>query len=172
MTKQEITQYIDRLGDLSDKLMAMAPGDRLDWKPDDGNWFTLGQELTHIAESFGLFGWIADGCPPLSDAQREAMSKTEPRSPQEARKVLAEKRAYVRERLNALSDADYQTKQVDTGFGLQGPIFQVLTFGTEHTINEKMRLFCYIKQLGVSVDTGTLYFGEAPKPAEKEAVAA
>ena len=169
MTKQEMTHYIDRLGDLSDKLIAMAPESPLDWKPDDGNWFTLGQELSHIAESFGIFGWIADGCPPLTEEQRAAMSKTEPRTPSAARKVLAEKRAYVRERLNALSDADYKSKAVDTGFGLQGPIFQVLTFGTEHTINEKMRLFTYLKLLGVPVNTPTLYRGEVPKP---EAVAA
>jgi len=172
MNKQEMAQYIDHLGDLTDKLIAMAPDAPLDWKPDDGTWFTLGEQLGHIAGSFGLFGWIADSCPPLTDEQRAQMEKREALTPSEARKVLAEKRAYVKERLNALTDADYKSKFVDTGFGLKGPVFQVLQFGCEHTVNEKMRLFCYIKQLGVPVDTGTLYFGEAPKPAAKEAVAA
>jgi len=170
MTREQFIKYSDRLGNLSDVLISLAPANQLDWKPDDGNWFTLGQQVWHLAGSFGIMGWMAEGCPPPSEEQKRARAEG-PKSmtPEQARTVLAEKRAYVREKLAALSDADYASKHVDTGFGISGTIQEALIRAAEHTNNEKMRLFTYLKLLGVPVNTPTLYRGEVPKP---DAVAA
>lgn len=173
MTREQFIKYSDRLGNLCDVLISLAPNDQVDWKPGDGNWFTLGQQLGHLSGSFGIFGWMAEGCPPPSEEQKRARAEG-PKSitPEQARKVLAEKRAYVREKLQALSDSDYLSKHIDTGFGIQGPMCESLARASEHTINEKMRLFTYLKLLGVPVNTPLLYRGEVPEALKQEAVAA
>ena len=69
-------------------------------------------------------------------------------------KDLAEGIAYVEKEI---SDEDFFSKVISAPWGFKGPIWKAVLLAKEHQVNHKMQLHIYMKQLGLPVNTETLY---------------
>ena len=62
--------------------------------------------------------------------------------------------------IEALSEDDFQRKQVAVPWGAPTPMPMALLAMAMHQSNHKMQLFLYLKILGFDVNTMTLYAGK------------
>ena len=163
MTRTQFIAYVERLGRLADALIQATPEDHLDWRPAaPGKWFSLRDQMWHLAACFDIFAWVCAGCPKDDDFDW-VDSRDYPQTVDvaEARDILQRCLAKSRAALAALSDEDFRLKPVASPSGwFKGSIGEVCQMYAEHQTNEKMRLFCYLKMLGVPVDSRLLYTGE------------
>ncbi len=162
--------YMDKLRRPTETLMKMAPQDKLDWKPAEGNFLTLGQVLDHLTT--GLEGvrcfitgdWGVEltpegELPPEMEVLPPA-EKFPSCDPETALKKLDESYKIAKEALGRLSEEDFRSKIVKAPWGEEGPMWTMLLSLLEHQINHKYQLFFYLKMLGLPVNTITLYMGE------------
>jgi len=162
--------YMDKLRPSTETLMKMAPPDKLDWKPMEGNFLTLGQVLDHLTT--GLEGvrcfitgdWGVEltpegELPPEMEVLPPA-EKFPSCDPETALKKLGESYKVAKEALGRLSEDDFRSKRVKAPWGEEGPMWAMLLSLLEHQINHKYQLFFYLKMLGLPVNTITLYMGE------------
>jgi len=162
--------YMDKLRRPTETLMKMAPPDRLDWKPAEGNFLTLEQVLDHLTT--GLEGvrcfitgdWGVEltpegELPPEMEVLPPA-EKFPSCDPETALKKLDESYKIAKEALGRLSEEDFRSKIVKAPWGEEGPMWAMLLSLLEHQINHKYQLFFYLKMLGLPVNTITLYMGE------------
>ena len=162
--------YMDKLRPSTEKLMKMAPTDKLDWKPMEGNFLTLGQVLEHlttglegvrcfITGDWGMELTPEGELPPEMEVLPPA-EKFPSCDPYAALKKLDESYKSAKESLGRLSEEDFRSKMVKPPWGEEGPMWEMLLSLLEHQINHKFQLFFYLKMLGLPVNTITLYMGE------------
>ncbi len=164
MTRTQFIAYVERLGRLADALIQAVPEAQLDWRPEaPGKWFSLRDQMWHLSACFDIFAWVVAGCPKDEDFEWvDTREYPQTVTPAECRDILQRCLTKSRDALAALSDEEFLTKQVESRSGwFKGSIAEVCQAYAEHQTNEKMRLFCYLKMLGVPVDTRLLYTGQA-----------
>ncbi|HXZ43778.1 MAG TPA: hypothetical protein VEH53_03050, partial [archaeon] len=55
MNAKQFVDYVESIYRPSTKLISLAPPNKLDWKPAQGNYMNLGQLLHHLAMCPGAF---------------------------------------------------------------------------------------------------------------------
>jgi hypothetical protein len=144
----------------AEALLKMVPADKLDWKPGE-NFMTLGQVICHLGDGIGTeLRMLIDNSWPKPEDMSEAMKKGMPScNVQEALAKLEKDKATLREVLAGVTEDDFATKIVSVPWGWKAPLEKMSLDFREHFVNHKMQLFMYLKLLGFSVNTETLYFG-------------
>jgi uncharacterized damage-inducible protein DinB len=146
----------------SAKLIAIAPADRLAWRPGDANVMTLGQLLRHLASCPAHLATAARGAfpppPEFARANEEAVRLSA--APAEAAPLLESNYAVAVQAIEGLGEEDFQRQEIAVPWGPPTAIHRALLDMAMHQSNHKMQLFMYLKLLGLPVNTLTLYAGK------------
>jgi uncharacterized damage-inducible protein DinB len=142
---------LDKIGEQIERtrhLIALVPVERLDWRPQAGDW-TTADLLGHLLDCISGF------CAVLAAAEPERLAHFA-----ELREIPATIEifhSHIEEGFRLLTDADL-SRRVPTVFVVQGETILTLLLGNlEHLINHKHQLFTYLKQMGMPVATPDLY---------------
>ena len=144
------------------KLISLAPADKLGWRPGDVNVMTLGQLLKHLASCPAHLATAARGAfpPPEEFARANDEAVQQAASPAEVGPLLESNYYVAVKAIEALSEEEFQRKEIAVPWGPPMPIHRALLDMAMHQSNHKMQLFMYLKLLGLSVNTMTLYAGK------------
>lgn len=142
-------------------MIEMVPGDKLDWRPAD-NFMSIGQLLKHLSENWGFVKMmVKNEFPDMTPEKMEESMKLEnlpSYTPEEAltsmEKDLADTIAFLE---NEVTDDDFLNKVIVAPWGFKGETWKAVLMAKEHLVNHKMQLHCYLKLLGLPVNTATLY---------------
>ncbi|MFC2079463.1 DinB family protein [Candidatus Bipolaricaulota bacterium] len=136
------------------RLIGMAEGESLDWKPEnDDNWMTLGQLIRHLDDSCGvMFKGFVSGEWDFAEGLPSVESIAEGKTRLEADRLLAI------EALEGLTDNDLGSRMVKAPWGqTEQPLGLHLSQMVSHLDSHKCQLFYYLKLLGKPVNTATLW---------------
>jgi uncharacterized damage-inducible protein DinB len=140
----KIGEQIERTG----HLIGMVPAERLDWRPQPGDW-TTGELIGHLLDCISGFCAVLVAAEPVRLAHFVKLREVPP--------AMELYRAHIQEGFALLTDGDL-ARRVPTVFVAQGESILTLLLGNlEHLINHKHQLFTYLKQMGVPVATPDLY---------------
>ena len=146
----------------SAKLISLTPADSLAWRPAEANMMNLGQLLRHLAACPRHLATAArDAFPPAAEftrANEEALLNTA--TPDEAGRSLEANYAEAVKAIEALSEDDFQRKQIAVPWGPPTLMHMALLSMAVHQSNHKMQLLLYLMILGFAVNTMTLYVGK------------
>jgi hypothetical protein len=163
MQKEFFSQQFCRFEGPVTQMTGALPEEKLGFRPT-ADAMSAGELLQHIAdivrdhgESMRTGDWI----PKIPDLAKSAgKSKVQ---------LLGEVKASfetARNSLSRLTQQDFESKKVNVSFGpisMDGTTEEIgVSLALIHLANHVMQLFCYLRQMGVDVDTGTLYFGFPP----------
>ena len=142
---------LDKIGEQIERtrhLIALVPAERLDWRPQAGDW-TTADLLGHLLDCISGF------CAVLAAAEPERLAHfAKLREMPATIEIFC---AHIEEGFALLTDDDL-ARCVPTVFVKQGESLLTLLLGNlEHLINHKHQLFTYLKQMGVAVATPDLY---------------
>ncbi len=165
MTPQDLASHADQVYRASAGLIQIAPDDRWDWKPEAGDWMTLGQLCCHLTSATGsaLKGLITGdwGVPDgVAMTEEEILPAAEnlPRcSKAEALTRLEDDRLLMHEMLDTLPLEDFDHRKVTAPWGESGPLWNLCLEMVDHQVSHKMQLFQYLKRLGLPIGTQHLY---------------
>jgi uncharacterized damage-inducible protein DinB len=142
---------LDKIGEQIERtrhLIGLVPAERLDWRPQPGDW-TTADLLGHLLDCISGF------CAVLAAAEPERLAHFA--KLREFPATIEVFHAHIEEGFELLTDADL-ARRVPTVFVAQGELVLTLLLGNlEHLINHKHQLFNYLKQMGVPVATPDLY---------------
>jgi hypothetical protein len=141
-------------------LIALVPGENLNWQPSFPSAWPIAILLGHILEALAGFCAVLAAVEPKRLAHfaelREA-PVNHSRSPSEAIRRILIYRSHIEEGFSLLKDTDLGDI-VPTVFVHRGELLMTLLLGNlEHLINHKHQLFMYLKCMGVAVNTRDLY---------------
>ena len=158
MNRTEFIEYYKRGSYPLEVMIGIAPADKLDWKAGDNFW-TLGEMLKHISNCPEILIVAIDES---WDAYRQRRTAPGPTSMsgEEAVKVFKEKLAITLQRLEKITDTEFDTKQIQTPWGSKGSVGLILQGVMDHQTNHKNQLYMYLKMLGCPVNSGTLSAGK------------
>ena len=161
MNAKQFVEYAESIYRPSAKLISLAPANKLDWKPAQGDYMNLGQLLHHLAMSPGAFVAAMNNAFPPAEALQKFMQEDlkNTKSPDVAGRELSRGWDEAKAALSRLSDADFQSKAVKVPWGPPMPLWRTCLGMAEHWVNHKYQLFLYLKLLGLPVNTMTLYAG-------------
>ena len=144
------------------KLISLAPEESLFWRPAEANMMNLGQLLRHVADCPRALTMAArDAFPPPAEFERaNEAALVNTATPGEAGRTLEANYAEAVKAIEALSEDDFQRKQIAVPWGPPTLMHMALLFMAMHQSNHKMQLFTYLKILGFPVNTMTLYMGK------------
>ena len=159
MKKDEYMQYVLDAFKPAEKMLKMVPEDKLDWKPGP-TFMTIGQLICHLCDGIGTELRMAiDNSWPKPEEMEEAMRQIPSCSVKEALARLEKDKSTLRHILAGLTEEEFANKIVSVPWGWKSKLEKMSLDFREHFINHKMQLFLYLKLLGFSVNTETLYFG-------------
>lgn len=123
---------------------------------------TVGQVLKHLCENWCIIKMMVTNEYPFSSTEEIAESMKLENTPTCTK---AEACAAMEKDLkdavdnieNELSDEDFLNKEITAPWGFRGEIWKTVVFAKEHQDHHKMQLHLYMKQLGLPVNTATLY---------------
>ena len=142
---------LDKFGEQIERtrhLITLVPAERLDWRPQAGDW-TTADLLGHLLECISGF------CAVLAAAEPERLAHFA--KLREIPATIEVFHSHIEEGFALLTDADL-ARWVPTVFVPEGESILTLLLGNlEHLINHKHQLFTYLKQMGVPVATPDLY---------------
>ena len=161
MNKQDLIEMMQKTQAPLKNMVEMIPDDKLDWAPGEG-LMTVGKVLKHLTENWSIVKMMVTNEWPFSNMEEmaEAMklenmptcTKAEAWSAME--QDLNNAVDYIK---NELSEEDFLNKEVSAPWGFKGQIWRAVLMAKEHQVNHKMQLHIYMKQLGLPVNTETLY---------------
>jgi hypothetical protein len=159
MTKIELYEVAMESVRPGEKLIGMAPADKLGWKPGP-TFMSLGQVVCHLSDGLGGgFETLLSGKWP-SPEEMEAGMKLENMPScgvQEALDKLEKDKKILRAALDGISEADFTNRVVSVPWGWKAKLEIMGLSFLGHFNNHKMQLFTYLKLLGLPVNTETLY---------------
>jgi len=143
----------------TETLLKMVPADKLDWKPGP-SFMSLGQLIHHLSAGIGEELHMAiTGDWPKPEEMEASMKQMQSCSVPEALERLEKDKTTLLEVLASVSEEEFANKIISVPWGWKSPIEKMALDFREHFTNHKMQLFTYLKLLGCSVNTNTLYFG-------------
>jgi len=159
MTKNDFCEMTLQSMKPAEKLIGMAPTDKLGWKPGP-TFMSVGQVICHLSEGVGGgLEMLLNGKWPSMDEMETAMKLENMPSCEieEALGRLEKDKTILRATLDGLSEDDFTNRVVSVPWGWKAKfeIMGVALLG--HFNNHKMQLFTYLKLLGLPVNTESLY---------------
>lgn len=159
MTKNEFCEMALQSIKPAEKLVAMVPGDKLDWKPGPA-FMSIGQVIFHLSDGVGvgLETLMSGEWPPMEEMEAGMKLENMPScGVQEGLSKLEKDKATLRATLDGISEDDFTHRVVSVpwGWNAKFEIMSVAFLG--HFNNHKMQLFTYLKLLGLPVNTKSLY---------------
>jgi uncharacterized damage-inducible protein DinB len=152
---EKIEEQTDRI----QHLIALAPRDKLRWRPEEIS-LPLGELLGHLLECLAGFCAVLQKLNPDGLAHFSSLREMKVNhhcEVEEARERIGEYRERIREGFALMTDSNL-TERVPTVFVAEGEAAMTLLLGNlEHLINHKHQLFFYLKLMGVKVGTSDLY---------------
>jgi hypothetical protein len=141
---EKIGEQIER----TSHLIGLVPAERMDWKPQPGDWTTR-ELVDHLLDCTSGFCAVLAAAEPVGLAHFAKLRGVPP--------AMELYRAHIGEGFALLTDGDL-ARRVPTVFVAEGESILTLLLGNlEHLINHKHQLFTYLKQMGVPVATPDLY---------------
>lgn len=161
MTPKEFVGYAEAIHRPSAKLVSLAPANKLDWKPAPGTFMNLGQLLHHLSNCPGGLVMAVNNAFPPGDAFQKFVQEDlkNTKTPEVAARELSRGWDEAKAALAAVNPADFQARMVSVPWGPPMPLWRTCLGMAEHWLNHKYQLFFYLKLLGQSVNTMTLYAG-------------
>jgi uncharacterized damage-inducible protein DinB len=161
MNKTDFIEIMQKTQAPLKKMVEMIPDDKLDWAPSEG-FMTVGQVLKHMCGNWSIVKMMATNEWPFSSMEEMVEAMKLENLPTCTK---AEAWAALEEDLNdavdyfenELSDEDFFNKEAAAPWGFKGKIWKAVILAMEHQVNHKMQLHLYMKQLGLPVNTETLY---------------
>lgn len=148
-------------------LMDLVDADKLDWKPESGEWMTTAELLRHVTNACG---WCCARF--VSDTWQEVMEGTAPspgttvESVDEARRLLAEDKALTLRLIEETGEETLAERHMPAPWDpTVRPLGQHLLSMIAHLAQHKGQLFYYLKLQGKPVTTWTLYGLQEPPSA-------
>ena len=143
----------------ADGLMDLVDADKLDWKPEGGEWMSTSELLRHVTNACG---WCCERF--VSDTWQAVMEGTAPspgvtvESVEEAKRLLAEDKALTIRMIEQVDGAGDFDKLMGAPWDpTPRPLGQHLLGMIAHLAQHKGQLFYYLKLQGKPVTTWTLY---------------
>jgi hypothetical protein len=157
--KDEFYQYALEAFRPAESLLKMVPSDKLEWKPGP-SFMSMGQLICHLGDGIGTeLRMVLTNSWPKPEEMSEAMKNMPTCTPQEALAKLEKDKGTLREVLSSLTERDFTNKLVKVPWGWEFKMEKMALNFRDHFVHHKMQLFTYLKLLGFSVNTDTLYFG-------------
>ncbi|MGD1158463.1 MAG: DinB family protein [Terriglobia bacterium] len=159
MTKSEFYKVAMESVRPAEKLIAMVPADKLDWKPGP-TFMSLGQVVCHLSDGLGGgFEMLLSGKWPPSEEMEAGMKLENMPScgVQDALDKLEKDKKILRTALDSISEADFTSRVVSVPWGWKAKLEIISISFLGHFNNHKMQLFTYLKLVGLPVNTETLY---------------
>ncbi len=161
MKKQDFIEQMRSTQAPLKAMVEMVPDDKLEWAPA-ANFMKIGQLLKHLSENWCIVRMMITNEWPFSGPEEMAECMVLEKMPACSKKEAAEAMendlndsiAYLEKEI---SEEDFFGKTVEAPWGFKGAIWKALLMAKEHQVNHKMQLHLYLKQLGLPVDTNTLY---------------
>ncbi len=161
MNKQDFIEMMQRTQAPLKNMVEMIPEDKLDWAPGEG-FMTVGQVLKHLTENWCVVEMMARNEWRFSNMEEMAEALKLGNMPTCTK---AEAWSAMEQDLNnavdyiehELSEEDFFNKEISAPWGFKGQIWKAVLLAKEHLVNHKMQLHIYMKQLGLPVNTETLY---------------
>ena len=161
MNKQDFIEMMQRTQAPLKNMVEMVPDDELDWAPGE-TFMTVGQVLKHLSENWCIIKMMVTNEWPVSSMEEmaEAMKLENMPSCTKAEALGAMEQdlsgavEYIEKEI---SEEDFFNKEVSAPWGFKGQIWKAVLMSKDHQLNHKMQLHIYLKQLGLPVNTGTLY---------------
>ena len=153
-TKQEIISVFDEAARTTKNLLKLVPWEKLSYKPHEKSYSLL-ELLNHIAsaELFFVNGIVRNDW----GAEGDEGKGMEFKSRDEMIKVFDENHKESVRLIEELPEGELLAKHVKTPFKMEGTALRMLIMSLEHTYHHRMQLFMYLKLLGLSVNTMTIY---------------
>lgn len=157
MKKDEFYEYALSAFRPAESMLKLVPPDKLDWKPGP-NFMTMGQLICHLGSGIGseLQMLVDNSWPQMGEGTHPPMPSC---SVQEALEKLENDKTTLRNVLARFTEEDFATKVFSVPWGWQGTLERMSLDFRDHFVHHKMQLFMYLKLLGFSVNTQTLYVG-------------
>jgi uncharacterized damage-inducible protein DinB len=161
MNKQDFIEMMQKTQAPLKNMVEMIPDDKLDWAPGEG-FMTVGQVIKHLSENWCVIKMMATNEWPFSSEEEvaEAMKLENMPSCTKAEALSAMERdlsGAVDFIEHEVSEEDFFNKEISAPWGFKGPVWKAALMTKEHQVNHKMQLHIYLKQLGLPVNTETLY---------------
>lgn len=159
MTKSEFFDMVLQSIQPAEKLMGMAPADKLDWKPGP-TFMSIGQVLYHLSDGVGggLEMLVSGKWPPMEEMEAGMKLENMPSCGiQEALAKLEKDKTVLRSTLDGISEDDFTNRVVSVPWGWNAKFEMMSLNFLGHFNNHKMQLFIYLKLLGLPVNSETLY---------------
>ena len=161
MNKKDFIEIMQKTQAPLKNMVEMIPDDKFDWAPGK-DFMTVGQLLKHLGGNWSIVKMMVTNEWPFSSEEEvvEAMKLenmatcTKPEARAALEKDLNDAVDFIE---NELSEEDFFNKEAGTPWGFKGKIWRAVILAMEHQVNHKMQLHLYMKQLGLPVNTGTLY---------------
>ena len=161
MNKQDFIEMMQKTQAPLKNMVEMIPDDKLDWAPGEG-FMTVGKVLKHLTENWCVVKmmatneWFFSSMEEMAEAMKlENMltcNKAEALSAMD--QDLDDAVDYIE---HEISEEDFLNKEISAPWGFKGQIWKAVLMAKEHQVNHKMQLHIYMKQLGLPVNTETLY---------------
>jgi hypothetical protein len=159
MTKSEFYKVAMESVGPAEKLIAMVPADKLNWKPGP-TFMSLGQVVCHLGDGLGGgFEMLLSGKWPSMEEMEVGMKLENMPScgVQDALAKLEKDKKILRTALDSISEADFTNRVVSVPWGWKAKLEIISISFLGHFNNHKMQLFTYLKLLGLPVNTEALY---------------
>ena len=169
--KELLKREVDHAYQVTEGLVDLVDGDKLDWKPaQENNWLTTGQLLMHLSSGCGagMKGFVTgdwsmpDGVD-ISEMSLEDMLPSAEKMPsiesiEQAKKLITEDKQIALDMMTQCTEEDLSNKIAaapwdPTEMILGHRLLQMV----EHLKAHKSQLFYYLKLQGKPVDTGHLW---------------
>ena len=161
MTKVQYLLWFDEVLQPTEPTFQRIPRDKLGFKLTESS-FSIGQLVGHIPASLSFMAKVVrrDALPYKSIKEIMVGNRHQPSATiEEGVERLSAATSEFKDAVNGLTEDEFQNDLLDTPQRGRVAYWRYCAFVLEHHIHHLMELHIYLKVLGVSVNTKTLYAG-------------
>jgi uncharacterized damage-inducible protein DinB len=165
MVKNDFIEYYRNVSHPLRVLMELGLKQDLQWKSSAKFW-RLGELIAHCAICPVLLVHVIDNQWPGKEAMAKFKAEMESDMQGLVKRALAdfdERFELAMKALEQVSDDDFLNKPTSTPFGNKGNIAKVLQGMVDHQNAHKVELYMFLKQIGLEINSATLYAGVLPE---------
>jgi uncharacterized damage-inducible protein DinB len=165
MVKKEFIEYYRNVSHPLRVLMELGLKQNMEWKPSDKFW-CLGELIAHCAICPMPVVHTIDNQWPGKEAMAKHHDELKSDMQGVAKRAVDdfdERFKIAMEALDQVSEDDFMNKPSSTPWGNNGSMAKVLQGMVDHQNAHKVELYIFLKQMGLEVNTMTLYAGILPE---------